>query len=214
MLKSALIVTIATMISLNCYADETWYTLSKTDEFTGEKTTSTYAYAGYESYLDKEWVTSYDTKFGLRCDVSTNGDQMLILTFSVPSAIATPSSAVDMMVKVDEEQPVSLVGSLYTNSYDSGYVPIKSGNKVAVERLIDQLKKGRLALVRVSNERRSEIVDMKIRLAGFTKETSNTLSACGFGGSTLSDEDKEKLRVIDAEIKRLTAEKAKILGKV
>ena len=82
-----------------------------------------------------------------------------------------------------------------------------------VDRLIAQLKKGNLALVRVSDTRRSEIVDMKIKFAGFTKETSNTLNACGFSGSTLSNEDEERLREIDVEIKKLTAEKTSILDK-
>lgn len=207
---SALILLTASFSSI---ADELWYSHSEIDDFSGEKSHNTYSYSVYQSDYFEGWQKNYEKEFGLRCDVSKVGDQDFMLTFSVPSAIATPRSAVEMMIKVDDQEPLSFEGNLFSNSYQSGYILMSSKNETNIAELITKMKAGSLALVRVNDLRNSEIVDMKISLKGFTKSSKDALSACGISGLALSAEDLKRLQDIEGKIQKLAAEKKSILEK-
>ncbi|PSV47299.1 hypothetical protein [Photobacterium indicum] len=178
-----------------------WLTTDNTDAITGERTVSAFY---YQYKLEKN--------IGIRCDVN-GGDKDIMLTFDTDSALATPRSNVEVFIKVDDNAPVKLSGSLYTNSYRSGYVNDSTKNNLS--KIFAQMIAGNNAYIKIQNDRRSEVVNFKVNLSGFTSKSKKALSACDFNpkSKSMTKDDKDRLVKIDAEIRKLQTEKTTIKAK-
>lgn len=197
---------------------QVWYSSSNKDEFTNEITYSAYGQAGSDYKLSSRKTTFMSRSgysFGVRCDISKSGNKDFMLTFSVDNAIATPNSSVAVFVKVDENDPISLSGKLYSNSYESGFVRLTSGNKSLLEKLVSQGVAGSKMSVRIQDSRKSSIENYSVLLRGFTKHTKEALKACGVSGreEEMKGSDKKRLIEIESKIKELEQEKKNILSK-
>ncbi|EKO3439978.1 hypothetical protein V9J75_000928 [Vibrio fluvialis] len=188
---------------LSPVASAKWLTSDSTDKITGERTVSAFSY-----------IYKQDESIGIRCDV-TSDQRQLMLTFDSDSALGTPRTDVDIFVKVDDNQPISFRGRLYTNSYRSGYVRADNKIEADVSKLIAQMLAGNKAYVKIQNDRRSEVVNFSVSLTGFTASSKQTISACGFNpkAKEITPEDKARLSGIELELKKLQSEKDSILSK-
>ncbi|MFA0553462.1 hypothetical protein AB4538_21695 [Vibrio lentus] len=190
-------------VILSPLASAKWLSTDKTDEITGERTLSAFSY----EYGQDEYI-------GIRCDVS-NDSKKVMLTFDVDAALGTPRTEVDLFVKVDDNQPVSLRGRLFTNSYRSGYVRSNDKTELDISKLIAQMISGKKAYVKVQNDRRSEVINFNVGLSGFTAKTKKLLSLCSFKpvAKEMSVEDKARLKDIADQFEKLQLEKDAILSK-
>jgi len=197
--------------------DEVWSSRSEKDEFTNEMTyTATGDSGGFFTFAGKTSFSRRDGyDFGVRCDVAQDGEKDFMLTFTVGSSLATPSSRAYLYTKVDDNAPIELIGKLFSNSYRSGYVLMNSTNQEKIEKLVAQGIAGNKLTVRVHDERRSEIEDYFVMLKGFTKHTAKAVNACGVGRRehSLTDADRGRLEEIDQLIRKLEREKSEILSK-
>lgn len=188
---------------LSTVANAEWLTSDNTDAITGERTVSAFSY-----------IYKQDESIGVRCDVS--GDKKsIMLTFDADDALGTPRTNVDMFVKVDDNQPISFRGRLYTNSYRAGYVDASGDSEADVSKLLAQMIAGNKAYVKIQNDRRSEVVNFNVSLSGFTAKSKKALSACSFNpkAKEMTPEDKARLSEISSELKKLQSEKTAILSK-
>jgi len=160
--------------------DEVWSSRSENDAFTNEIThTATGDSGSFSSLANRSFVRRDGYDFGVRCDVAQDGEKDFMLTFTVDGALATPSSRAYVYVKVDENAPIELIGKLFSNSYRSGYVLMNSTNQEKIEKFVAQGIAGNKLMIRVHDERRSEIEDYLVMLKGFTKHTAKAANACG-----------------------------------
>ncbi|HIF5618499.1 hypothetical protein CGH86_13990 [Vibrio parahaemolyticus] len=200
-MKRTILPIAALLLSTVVHAE--WLNTDNTDEITGKRTVSAFSY-----------VYKQDESIGVRCDVSDN-KKSIMLTFNADNAFGTPRTNVDMFVKVDDNQPISFRGQLYTNSYRAGYVNASGETEADVSKLLAQMIAGNKAYVKIQNDRRSEIVDFNVSLSGFTAKSKKALSACSFNPKAreITPEDKARLSEISSELKKLQSEKTAILSK-
>lgn len=194
---------------------QAWQSDTSKDEFTGKVTYSATAYAGsFFKGADKKTIFLADTShsLGIRCDIATANSIDFMFTFGVKDALATPNSAVSVLLKVDDNQPVELLGQLYSNSYREGFIRLTPNNRQQLLSVISQAAVGNKVLIRVYDEGKSTIENYSVLLKGFTKSTSEALKACAVNGEDkkLSDENIKRLTEIENEIKLLQSERDKI----
>ena len=122
---------------------------------------------------------------------------------------------VNVLLKVDENSPIRFTGKLFSDSYTAGFVRITPSNTQVVRKYISQAISGTKVKVRVHNDRKSEIEDYAVLLAGFTKHTAAALKACEISAaeSEMNTQDQARLEEIEAEVSRLEREKQNILSK-
>jgi len=212
-----LVLAVFLTLTANTYGSERiWSSSTKKDEFTNEtRYTATgdagdfFTYGGGKSFSRRIGVS-----FGIRCDVSSDGEKQFMLTFRVDEALDTPSSPADVFLKVDDNAPFEFSGRLFSNSYRSGYVPMRSSNREDIEKWVAQGIAGYKMSVRVQDERRSEIQNYPVLLTGFTKHTAETLHACNVSPreSSMRNSDRDRLKEIESQIQKLERERSKILS--
>ncbi|WP_163392968.1 hypothetical protein [Enterovibrio norvegicus] len=188
---------------LSPVASAKWLNTDSNDKITGERLVSAFSY-----------VYKKDESIGIRCDISDEKQQFM-LTFDSDNALGTPRKNVDMFVKVDDNQPISFRGRLYTNSYRSGYVSANDKTEANIKKLVAQMIAGHKAYVKIQNDRRSEIVNFTVGLSGFTATSKQTISVCGLNpeANKITQKNKARLSEIAVELKKLQSEKSAILSK-
>tara|TARA_B100001540_G_C15785083_1_gene632860 strand:+ start:1362 stop:2036 length:675 start_codon:yes stop_codon:yes gene_type:complete len=200
-------------------AGEVWRSSVNKDDFSNETIYSANGRPGnfYKPSPSVEPVfrSNFDYMLGVRCDVSPNGSKDFMLTFGVSQALSTPNSSVNVLLKVDENSPIRFTGKLFSDSYTAGFVRITPSNTQVVRKYISQAISGTKVKVRVHNDRKSEIEDYAVLLAGFTKHTAAALKACEISAaeSEMNTQDQARLEEIEAEVSRLEREKQNILSK-
>lgn len=112
---------------------------------------------------------------GVRC----TGNKNFLVTVDAGYSIATPSSPITILIKVDENTPFTFRGTLYSNSYNSGAIRLSPNNVQEIDNLIKQFKAGNEAKVRIVTEGSRDIVNFSVTLTGFTKTSAPVLAACG-----------------------------------
>ncbi|WP_153448266.1 invasion associated locus B family protein [Vibrio algicola] len=193
---------IALVLISQC-ASANWLNSDNTDAITEGRTISVFSY----KYKQDETI-------GLRCDVSAEGEEALI-TFDADSVLGVPNTQVDMFVKVDDNKPIKFRGRLYSNSYTSGFVRANDKTESQFNKLVAQMTSGNKAIVKIQNDRRSEIVNFNVSLSGFTAKSKKVLSVCKLNSKAIeiSAEDKVRLKEINIELEKLGSEKDSILSK-
>jgi hypothetical protein len=83
-----------------------WIVDERSNEATGTRTMSSKA----GEYVESEGFRTLKNYFGLRCDVKSNGKN-LIFIFGVDEPVAEPGSDITIVVKVDGDPPINITGN-------------------------------------------------------------------------------------------------------
>ncbi|MBY8008215.1 hypothetical protein KW471_07890 [Vibrio fluvialis] len=201
-----------------CQASDTnfdiWKYSEHKDEFSNIYTYEVMGRAGTISDAVEEGkFIFYPNNFyqiGLRCDENKTKDLMLI--FNVKDTIATPNSNVVLQLKSDNNPPLSFNGRLFSNSYRGGYIKLSETNSNDFSKAINQFKKSNNLKVRISDIRKSSVIDYEVSLSGFTKTSKKLLTKCY--GNVKPEKNSYLIRIdeINKQIKALEKEKEELLS--
>lgn len=158
---------LSTSAMANTFYDD-YHNFTDVDEFTDESTYTSIKRSEYAhfQYGQGEMVTA---SHGLRCNVSETGQKSLLLKFDTGRVFASQGSSVTIFYKIDNNKAIKINGSMFSNSYESGYARVN-------HQVINEMKKGNNVKIRVSTSRDSQT--MEFSLAGYTKSTNQVLNKC------------------------------------
>lgn len=140
-----------------------WKVTIKKDKFTEE----VLAYASTK-------VLKYNSEsLQLQCNAGT----VLIGFRVIDDVFALPDSLVKVDVKIDKNKAFTdMNGRMFLGSYNTGYLlPLKTDK---IEKIIEQMKAGNYAEIRVTNETRGDWSVARSSLVGFTKAYDAVKGVC------------------------------------
>ncbi|MCG9627772.1 hypothetical protein L1D34_23340 [Vibrio mediterranei] len=168
-----------------------WFKEHNVDKFDGVETHRTW---GFGNIIGEEF-----TSYGIRCDSRSK----LLLTLGFVTELENFNAPIDVVFKVDGNDPIHLEGKLFSNSKKSGFVRADKSNISMINQLILQSRKGRVIDIRVSNVEQSQFVEYSVPLYGFSKFSKATRSACSVGSvrMEMTPEDKAELVKLNQQLK-------------
>jgi hypothetical protein len=152
--------------------------------------------------LDTKFINRYTTasttdRFGFRCYIEAK-EKDFMFTFA-SNSYATPSSTVEIKIRIDKGKVYNLKGTIYSNSFNSGMI------RTFPDELLHEIKKGSELLITIYGYRELE-VQRKFSLKGSASAIKDTAGACG----VFSDYSEE----IMGQVKSLEKERDKKIKQI
>ncbi|MGF1750984.1 hypothetical protein [Vibrio cionasavignyae] len=193
---------ITPLLAFPTVALATWFNEHNIDKFDRVETHRAW---GFGSLIGNEFTT-----YGIRCD---NRNKLLI-TLGFATELDERNAKIDVIFKIDQHDPLTLEGQLFSNSTKEGFVRVTKHNMALVNQVVMQSKQGHAIHIRASNKQQSQFIEYSVPLIGFTRFSHSTREACGIGVTRLEmtpqdkatlSELKQKLSEIKQEIAELEA---------